>query len=99
MLGHSKQVSSPSLVLHSIQADLKGFPACSAPVRIMRVILNLSTDKLLQQMVNVHVMHSSSQLHAGAGGRRIAGALYRLLECMLYLFIGFCPYNFHKAVQ
>lgn len=59
----------------------------------MRVVLNLSTDELLQQMVNIHVMHSSSQLHAGVGRHRITGALYRLLECALYLLFCFCAYR------
>ena len=59
----------------------------------MRVVLNLSTYKLLQQMVNIHVMHSSSQLDTHVGGRRITGALYRLLECALYLFFCFRAYR------
>ena len=64
------------------------FP-CSIPVGIMRVVLDLSTDKLLQQMINVHIMHGSSQLHASTGGRRIARALHSMLECLLYLFFCF----------
>lgn len=85
---HMNQLNRLGFVVHASQA-VQAFPAFNAPIGIMWVVLNLSTDELLQQVVNVHVMHSSSQLHCGAARRRIIVTLYRTLECLLCFFFCF----------
>lgn len=78
----------PCLVLQASLARLR-LSCLPSPVRVVWVVLNLATDQLLQEVINVHVMHSSSQLDACTGGRRIADALYTVLECSLYLLFCF----------